>query len=301
MFLLALAVVILYLVPLFAINVYVTVVEGDLPLILTCPHGGLLKPRSIPDRTPTPGTVLINDGYTIDTTFAIASALSTLHDGSRQPYLVVCNVARIKVDVNRRMDEGTDSKEGGIAWKAYHDSLQTLIKSALLRYGYVLLLDIHGHGADHGKVELGYLLRKDELASMRDPDKMNSAVLTRSSIRHLAHRTAIPAPHELLRGNGSMGQLMEKAHRQIRTMPSPSHLYPEEHERYFRGGYTTQVYAAVTGLDVIQIELPRHLRFTPQGRHNAATAIAEAATLLMDQHYCHPGLSRQQFPIQPKL
>lgn len=95
---------------------YVTYHPGNLPLIITAPHGGYLKPNDIPDRKPKNKTVLIGDMYTTDIAFAISDAVADQCHGAR-PHVVVFHVSRRKVDANRPIESGTDSPQGQAAWK----------------------------------------------------------------------------------------------------------------------------------------------------------------------------------------
>lgn len=154
-----------------------------------------------------------------------------------------------------------------------------------------------GQAHPHERVELGYLLYKSELTRLDDDDQaMDEAVKRNSSIQALAKRVAsLVPPHELLRGNGSFGDLLETSSDSvIRTMPSPSHPYPYSEERYYRGGYITQRYHTSNSMDAIQLELPKHLRFTKQGRETITMAIADAACYMLDTYYTSQQPSQQQ-------
>ncbi|KAI7885590.1 hypothetical protein K492DRAFT_234112 [Lichtheimia hyalospora FSU 10163] len=263
---------------------YVTYHPGNLPLIITAPHGGNLKPKDIPDRHSKNGTVLVGDMYTSDIAFAISDAVADLYNGAR-PHVVVFNVSRRKVDANRPIESGTDSPQGQAAWKEFHQAVEYVVDYVIAKYDHGLLLDIHGQTHRHERVELGYLLYKSELTELSDDETMDKAVTSHSSIQALAKRVSQWSPHELLRGDESFGELMEKSHSSVRTMPSPSHPYPLSDELYYRGGYITQTYHTPNSMDAIQLELPKHLRFTQQGRETIAMAIADAACYMLDAYY----------------
>ncbi|KAI9252845.1 hypothetical protein BDA99DRAFT_520217 [Phascolomyces articulosus] len=273
--------------------------RGDIPLVLTVPHGGNTKNGAeIPDRPKNDDNILVNDAYTISTAQSIADNISDYY-GSR-PYVVICNIPRHKVDVNRPIELAADSEEGKGVWKEYHQAIQHAIDEIRTRHNRQgLLLDIHGHKR-HDLIMLGYLLSKEELIdSQNDPDRTDQVVLEKTSIQTLASRISFPdRPGDLLRGEGSFGELIEYAATEnndnIKTVPSPSHPAPTEEEHYFTGGYTTQAYHAQnteqqgnssSGLDAIQIELPQRLRFTSDQRQAAAKAIAEATVYWLDHYY----------------
>ncbi|ORZ17613.1 hypothetical protein BCR42DRAFT_412115 [Absidia repens] len=264
----------------------VTLVEGHLPLIITVPHGSLNLPDSIPNRTE---GQLVADAYTI----SVANQLSNQIQQHYKviPYLVVFNVARRKVDVNRPINEGCESPQGRRVWKDYHNTLQKTVDTVKKRYGHGLLLDIHGQAHKEGMVELGYLLSGDALRSVSTND---SALVKQSSIQLLASRlqksgSTATAAASLLRGNGSFGHAMmvnstgNEASLSVQVVPSPSYPYPENGTLYFRGGYTTKRYH--TTLDVIQVESPKSLRFSKEGRKLLCDNLAKAAIFMLDHYY----------------
>ncbi|KAI9496529.1 hypothetical protein BDB00DRAFT_809207 [Zychaea mexicana] len=268
---------------------YVSYQRGDIPLVLTVPHGGYTGGKEIPDRPEKGGNVLVNDGYTVDTARLLSEYITDYY-GSR-PYMVICNVRRRKVDVNRPLDLSTESAEGQAVWKEYHQTVQRAVNEIRARHKQQgLLLDIHGHSR-HDLVMLGYLLHKNELIQLQDDrNRTDQAVLKKSSIQTLAARISIPEhPSELLRGDGSFGELMEYSEETVKAVPSSSHPAPLQDEFYYSGGYTTHAYhkndSNRNGLDVIQIELPRYLRLTPDQRQVAARAITGAVTYWLDQYY----------------
>ena len=92
--------------------------RGDIPLVLTVPHGGNRKNGiTIPDRSKNDDNLLLNDAYTISTARSIANNIADFY-GAR-PYMVICNVPRIKVDVNRPIEEGAESDQGKAVWKVH--------------------------------------------------------------------------------------------------------------------------------------------------------------------------------------
>jgi N-formylglutamate amidohydrolase len=94
---------------------YITYYEGSLPLILAAPHGGRLFPTSIPDRKAGNGTVTVTDAYTKDVVLAIAKKIRDRTGES--PHVVLLQLARTKVDVNREKSEATDSDAGRMVWQ----------------------------------------------------------------------------------------------------------------------------------------------------------------------------------------
>lgn len=94
---------------------FVTYYEGTLPLILAAPHGGRLFPSNIPDRKLENGTITVTDAYTKDVALSIARRI---HEKTGDiPHIVLLQLARTKVDVNRDKLEGADSTAGREVWQ----------------------------------------------------------------------------------------------------------------------------------------------------------------------------------------
>ncbi|KAI8333314.1 hypothetical protein BC941DRAFT_434380 [Chlamydoabsidia padenii] len=261
----------------------VTVIEGQLPLIISVPHGSLQLPSTIPNRT---SGQLIADAYTISVGQQLSQLVEEHYNAS--PYVVILNVARRKVDVNRPMDQSCESTQGKRIWKHYHNVLQKTVDTVKKTYGHGLLLDIHGQAHKEGMVELGYLLTSDTLRSTKKED---STLIQQSSLQSLAARLDKQHASSLLRGNGSFGYAMmmgqhdvdDNQQLSIQVVPSPAHTAPTEHSLYFFGGYTTERYH--TTLDVIQVETPKVLRFSKQGRKLLCDRLAQAAIFMLDHYY----------------
>ena len=153
----------------------------------------------------------------------------------------------------------------------------------LARSPHGLYLDIHSHGHPKKRLEIGYLLKADDL---RLPDARLDAdetVAARSSIRALSRRT--PAKFsELLRGETSLGGLL--AARGVPAVPAPAEL-PLKEDPYFNGAYDIAAHGSRDGgrLDAAQFEVPGQLRDTPEHRAATARAIAESLEVYFERHY----------------
>jgi N-formylglutamate amidohydrolase len=94
---------------------YVTYYEGTMPLILAAPHGGRLFPSNIPDRKLENGTITVTDAYTKDVALGIARKL--YEKTGDMPHVVILQLARTKVDVNRDKLDGADSMAALEVWQ----------------------------------------------------------------------------------------------------------------------------------------------------------------------------------------
>lgn len=120
----------------------VIVKRGALPIVLTAPHGGLDRPSSIPDRK-SQGNLLLADMQTKEIAEAVGSGIHN-HFKYAAPHMVLSKISRRKVDLNRSLEEGTESENGEKVWQEYHGYVQEAIDNVLKDHQYGILLDFHG-------------------------------------------------------------------------------------------------------------------------------------------------------------
>src|SRR5262245_60875676 len=77
---------------------YVEYLAGDLPVMVSAPHGGRIRPEEIPDRTE--GTFAF-DTNTQELARAVAAELHART--GHWPHIIICKVSRRKVDCNREI------------------------------------------------------------------------------------------------------------------------------------------------------------------------------------------------------
>ena len=261
-------------------NNYVEYIAGDLPIVLSIPHGGYLKPSAIPDRSCS-GCVYVNDSYTQVLGRAIANNI--YQRSGCYPHVVINLLHRSKLDANRSITTAADGNvEGETAWYAYHEFIDSAKAVVSNDYGAGLFIDFHGHAHTIQRLELGYLLR-DTVLQLAD-----SLVdtFTASSIQHLV-QTGYQGytQSELIRGMHSLGTLC--ANQGFPSVPSSSMPFPLPSEPYFRGGYNTERHGSIYGgtIDAIQIECNRDIRFDSLNRVIFADSLAGILLDYMELHY----------------
>ena len=254
----------------FGTSQFVEYDAGELPIVISVPHGGTLVPAAIPDRT---GTT-VTDLNTIELGRAIAQAFAAR--SGRSPHVVFSLLRRTKLDANREVgDAAQGNAQATRAWTEYHDFIGLATEEVVRRSGRGLYIDLHGHGHDIQRLELGYLLSAATLART-DADLDASGVAAQSSLRR-----AFPFAHvsfsELLRGPTSLGGLIARA-----AVPSPTAASPGA-DPYFEGGYSTERHTAV--LPGLQIECNfSGVRDTAANRTAFAADLVAAVAAFLSTH-----------------
>lgn len=239
----------------FGANNYVEYIAGNIPIILSAPHGGLLSPAVIPNRSCS-GCSTVNDFNTQELTRALANAL---HNRTGcWPHVVINRLHRRKLDANRDLPEAADGNPiAGEAWMDFHDFLGAAKNNVNLQFGKGLYVDLHGHGHAIQRLELGYLLYSSEL-QLPDATLDQASYINYSSVRNLALNNLQNLTHAaILRGSSSLGALLDV--RGYPATPSFTDPYPDVSEDYFSGGFNTALYGSRSGgtIDGVQIECNR--------------------------------------------
>lgn len=260
----------------FGRNRYIEYLAGDLPVIVSAPHGGRERPEELPDREQ--GTFAF-DTNTQELGRAVADELHTRT--GHWPHLIICRLHRRKVDCNREIGEGAAGNPlAEQAWKEFQGFLDAAQAAVVRGHGRGFYIDLHGHGHADQRLELGYLHSAEQLA-LSDEELNAPPYPAESSLRAIAALGRLPYA-ELIRGPQSFGALMEKYG--FPCSPSPSNPHPSA--PFFRGGYN----AARHGRDAaplagLQIETnSRGVRDTPESRAKFARALAETLETYLAAH-----------------
>ncbi|MCX7887959.1 MAG: N-formylglutamate amidohydrolase [Verrucomicrobiae bacterium] len=122
--------------------------EGQLPVILSAPHGGKddipgAKPRTGEGlKKGSSGFSIVRDVDTDLLTTEISRALEA--KTGKKPYFVIAKFHRKFADVNRPPRIGYEDATAAEAYNAYHDALARYCEAARKQFGWALVLDIHG-------------------------------------------------------------------------------------------------------------------------------------------------------------
>ena len=226
---------------------------GELPVILTAPHGGA---EDVPDcaaRTPA-GKRFVNrpDQRTDLLARGIADELKQLT--GKAPYLVMARFHRKFIDANRRADEAYGAPGCAAVYDAYHAAIRRYITEIRSKYPQAMLFDIHGQAAH--------------------PDSILRGTHHGTAVARLLARagaTAITGPDSVFGRFAASG---------YRIVPLNDTVPTDRVEaRGYTGGYTVALYGSNhdDGIDAMQLEFGLELRardVIAQTARDTAQAIA---------------------------
>lgn len=216
------------------LDLYTEVQYGNMPLIISVPHGGTDNPTNIADRA-CPNITTVTDTKTIELANAIDSVCKA--DYGFQPYLVINYLRRTKLDQNREIVEATcTNPTAETFWKNYHTSIDTCIAKITNKYSQAIFIDLHGHGHTKQRLEIGYLISANAL---RNP---STIVPSSTSYYNMLLQNPFLSSNQFLTTANAFGTLM--ANRNFPSVPSAQDIAPLITDEYFDGGYNTQTYTS---------------------------------------------------------
>jgi N-formylglutamate amidohydrolase len=225
---------------------------GELPLLLTCPHGGSGEPPGVPhrpDQLPGCGRAQkAADQFTRQITLGLSAAVQDL---AGQPFSVIARFHRRFIDANRKEECAFKSRAAKPFYDEYHRRITlgiAAIKRTFPNRG--LLVDIHGAADQPEMPGIHVLLGPDNRRSIQRLRDLDDMILWRRGgpVRRLqaAGFGVIPAE-----SNG-------------RELSS------------FDGGFTIKRHGAerAAGLDALQVEIVRSVRMDEERREQLIEALA---------------------------
>src|SRR5438876_8110342 len=138
---------------------HIEYLAGDLPVIISAPHGGRERPEELPDREQ--GTFAF-DTNTQELARSVADEMHTRT--GHWPHMIICRVHRHKLDCNREIGEGAAGNPfAEEAWREFQGFIDAAHAGVVRQQGRGLYIDLHGHGHAEQRLELGYLHSADQL------------------------------------------------------------------------------------------------------------------------------------------
>lgn len=216
--------------------------EGNIPLIISVPHGGILECNSIPNRK---SGVLGIDKNTIEFSRNLISQISRRFKEKnleeKNPYYIFSLIRRSKIDLNR-FKKDAYNQESFLAkeiYNFYHSKIKFWVLNNIKWYKHSFLIDIHGfekYNRPPGFRDVDIILGTNNLESF--------------------FPESIPKRNW---GNNIRGKIIQKF-LEFDISIAPGH--PRRREYVLTGGYITQTYGAshIPKSQTIQIEISDRIR-----------------------------------------
>ena len=235
----------------------VIIEAGDLPIILSAPHGGR---RPVPGVVPRKGEdvpqfVARSDSWTDELTEKLADEIEK--NTGKRPYVVIAKFHRKFIDANRPPERAYESKAAKETYDTYHKALADARAKVIARWGTGILLDIHGQAAE--------------------PDTIIRGTRNGRTITHLIEKFNRDS---LISESSLFGHLSAQG---LAVHPPVNSTRNEQTS--YSGGYIVGTYGSVKGgaLDAIQLELGRNLR-RPTVNSETAKKLATAILNFSSQY-----------------
>jgi N-formylglutamate amidohydrolase len=222
--------------------------RGNLPILLTAPHGGAYAIPWVSARTGNLAVVTM-DAHTLELTEALASKLKALL--GNEPYLVAARFHRRYLDANRKAADAFENAKAEPHHAYYHSRIRDFVTEIRQKFPQgALLLDIHGQATDPNTLYRG---------------TANGWTVERLLAKH--------GPAALIGDKSLFGVIGAKG---WGVFPPNTSMGNPPEERRYSGGYTVRTYGSnnADGIDAIQLEFGANLRREPRVVDDVAEAIA---------------------------
>jgi N-formylglutamate amidohydrolase len=237
----------------------VEVQAGTVPIIITAPQGGAEKVPGVPERM---GVGVKNFAKLRDNgtdKLAKAFAAEVEKQLGKKPWVVIAKFDRKYIDANRAADQAYEDKAAKPYYDAYHDPIVKALKAVKEKFGYGILIDIHGQG-------------KYPDAVLRGTQNGKSVVLLRQ--RH---------GYAAVAGKNSILGRFEAAGNKV--FPTAAAGEKAKEETGYSGGFTVSQYGSHTvyGIDAMQLVVGTRLR-TDENLSKTAKDLASATVAFHDAY-----------------
>ena len=253
---------------------YIIKKEGNIPLILLSPHSGNIDLKKIPRRENYINCkwkdgnnakchsynnllskiffITENDGPLNDLVEKITKSIFKLT--GKTPYIVMSNIIRGEIDMNRESYLGTENEVALSIWKCYFNTIDKYTKSIISKFEKGLIIDFHGYKKRKSNnkkiIQLGYGFNKIILKNILErSDKL------KYKNKNLFNKLNSDTIYDNIYGNNSLGSIFDS----LNLNAYPSKKYKDitkiKNFKYYNGGYTTKRY--MYNLNTIQLEFPQ--------------------------------------------
>ena len=197
---------------------YIEYIPGNLPIIISAPHGGVKQSGSTvggiyyPDDDPTLPDRTCGTNERDDNTDILAREITAkiFDQTGCYPHVIISNLHRSKLDPNREEGQAAcGDSDAEDHWAAFHSFIDDASLSVEANWGKGLFIDLHGQSHSIPRIELGYNITANQL---NNSDLNSQSIIDNSTINHLVSNNLLGESHnELVRGEHSLGEILQDA------------------------------------------------------------------------------------------
>ena len=138
---------------------FISVQKGDLPIIFSAPHGGMMPIPGVPERV---GEGMKKGGAGFfagrdENTELLAAAIARAVESrlGKKPYFVIAKMHRKYVDANRPPEIAVEHPKAREVYDLYRGTIARFCDDVHARFGRGLLIDVHGQASARDTVFRG--------------------------------------------------------------------------------------------------------------------------------------------------
>ncbi|MFK7746815.1 MAG: T9SS type A sorting domain-containing protein [Kordia sp.] len=198
-------------------NQYIEYIPGNMPIIISAPHGGVLQSgetiggtfypdndSALPDRN-----CGGSDERDDNTEILIREIQQSVFDQTGcYPYIIISNLHRSKLDPNREQNEATCGDADALFyWNAFHSFIDDANADVMSKWGKGLYIDLHGQSHTVPRIEAGYNISASDLnnTTANHLNTVSNSTITNLVSNNLGNLTQ----EELVRGPNSLGGIFK--------------------------------------------------------------------------------------------
>jgi len=246
-----------------AINDYVFIQRGEIPIILSAPHGGTRELPGVSERkgegmkTGGAGFFAGRDSGTEELAHAVSAEIEKRF--GKKPYMVVSRTHRKYLDPNRPPEIAYEDEDAKPAYDFYHGTLTEYCKEVTKKHRTGMLLDLHGQGSKRDTVFRG--------------------TRNGTTIKHLRDTFG----EEAFTGPRSLFSMLDQRGWLVHPKPFSGKEQPGFTGGHIVGTYGTYGTTSGTVIDAYQLEFGAEYRVEGQ-RSQTATQLADAVVEYADMY-----------------
>ena len=255
-------------------NNYVEYVAGNLPIIISVPHGGTLVPATLP--------IIHNRGVdngSFETSHLLYDTIIK-HTNGCFPHMIISHLHPSVMNPVREIDTAAGTNiDARNAWESFHNFIDTAKYNITNTWGAGHYFEMHGNGHSDMWTEVGLGVSKTYL------NGSDSLILSRvgySTVKNLCTNGGVDFL-EIIKGPHSLGGLLDD--KGWNSVPSPANPSPNCGGFFYAGWNTWKHGSRYSGvIDASHVE-NYYVFMQTSNRNQYASDLASSILKFMNIHY----------------